>query len=72
MHSSCKSGRPAQISLSISAIPRWQRVHDGSARALCFQLDRKYSDVGILRWQSLSGKQATLDGDDRIFEQQPG
>ena len=33
------------------------------------ELDPKYVDVAVLRWQSLTGKQATLDGDGRSFEQ---
>jgi DNA modification methylase len=38
---------------------------------VCFgmELDPKYVDVVIQRWQTLSGKQATLDGDGRTFEQ---
>src|SRR6202165_2050912 len=33
------------------------------------ELDTKYIDVVVQRWQSLSGKQAKLDGDDRTFEE---
>ena len=33
------------------------------------ELDPKYVDVIVARWQSLSGKQATLDGDGRTFEE---
>jgi DNA modification methylase len=33
------------------------------------ELDPKYVDVVLLRWMSLSGKQATLDGDGRTFEE---
>ena len=38
---------------------------------VCFgvELDPKYVDVAVLRWQSVTGKQATLDGDGRTFEQ---
>jgi len=38
---------------------------------VCFgiELDPKYVDVIIQRWQTLSGKQATLDGDGRTFEE---
>jgi DNA modification methylase len=32
------------------------------------ELDPKYVDVAIQRWQLLTGKQATLDGDGRTFE----
>jgi DNA modification methylase len=32
------------------------------------ELDPKYVDVVILRWQQLTGKQAKLDGDGRTFE----
>ena len=33
------------------------------------ELDPKYVDVVIARWQTLSGKQATLDGDGRTFDE---
>src|SRR4030081_146781 len=33
------------------------------------ELDPKYVDVAIQRWQSLADKKATLDGDGRTFEQ---
>ena len=32
------------------------------------ELDPKYIDVNVLRWQSLSGQKATLEGDGRTFE----
>ena len=32
------------------------------------ELDPKYVDVVIQRWQQLTGKQATLDGDGRTFD----
>ena len=32
------------------------------------ELDPKYVDVVVQRWQQLSGKQAVLEGDDRSFE----
>jgi DNA modification methylase len=34
---------------------------------LGIELDPKYVDVVVLRWQTLSGQQATLDGDGRTF-----
>jgi DNA modification methylase len=36
---------------------------------VCFgiELDTKYVDVVVQRWQTLSGKQATLEGDGRTF-----
>ena len=37
--------------------------------ACCLELDPKYVEVAVLRWQSLSGKQSTLDGDGRTFNQ---
>jgi len=33
------------------------------------ELDPKYVDVIVQRWQQLTGKQATLDGDGRTFEE---
>lgn len=33
------------------------------------ELDPKYVDVVVLRWQGLTGKQATLEADGRTFEQ---
>ncbi|MGA8025943.1 MAG: DNA methyltransferase [Bryobacteraceae bacterium] len=32
------------------------------------ELDPKYVDVSVQRWQSLTGKQAVLEGDGRTFE----
>jgi hypothetical protein len=36
------------------------------------ELDPKYVDTIILRWQEFSGGTATLDGDDRSFEEIAG
>ena len=38
---------------------------------VCFglELDPKYVDVSVLRWQQQSGKKATLDGDGRTFDE---
>jgi hypothetical protein len=33
------------------------------------ELDSKYVDVSVERWQKLTGKLATLDPDRRTFEQ---
>jgi nucleoid-associated protein YgaU len=33
------------------------------------ELDPKYVDVIVQRWQTLSGNSAKLDGDGRTFEQ---
>jgi hypothetical protein len=33
------------------------------------ELDPKYVDVIVRRWQQYTGKQAVLDGDGRTFEQ---
>src|SRR5437870_12129623 len=39
-------------------------------RACCgIELDPKYVDVIVQRWQTLSGKNATLEGDGRTFEE---
>ena len=35
---------------------------------LGLELDPKYVDVIVQRWQSLSGKKAKLDGDGRTFD----
>ena len=36
---------------------------------LGIELDPKYVDVVVQRWQQLTGKEAKLDGDGRTFEQ---
>ena len=36
---------------------------------LGIELDPKYVDVIVQRWQSLSNKEARLDGDGRTFEE---
>jgi DNA modification methylase len=39
-------------------------------RVCCgIELDPKYIDVIVTRWQSLSAEKATLDGDGRSFEE---
>src|ERR1700704_6502398 len=39
-------------------------------RVCCgMELDAKYVDVVVARWQALSGKKAKLDGDGRTFEE---
>ncbi|MGA2137085.1 MAG: DNA methyltransferase [Bryobacteraceae bacterium] len=40
-------------------------------KRVCYgiELDPKYVDVVVQRWQTLSGKQATLDGDGRSFDE---
>ena len=39
-------------------------------RVACgIELDPKYVDVAVTRWQALSGKKAHLDGDGRTFDQ---
>ena len=39
-------------------------------KRVCYglELDPKYADVVVERWQGLSGKKATLEGDGRAFE----
>jgi DNA modification methylase len=41
------------------------------AERVCYglELDPKYVDVIVQRWQQLTGKKATLDGDGRTFEE---
>ena len=41
------------------------------AERVCYgiELDPKYCDVIVQRWQTLAGKKATLDGDGRMFEE---
>jgi DNA modification methylase len=40
-------------------------------REVCcgLEIDPKYCDVIIQRWQGMSGRNATLEGDGRTFEQ---
>jgi DNA modification methylase len=39
-------------------------------RVCCgIELDPKYVDVAVTRWQALSGEKAHLDGDGRTFEE---
>jgi DNA modification methylase len=41
------------------------------AERVCYgiELDPKYVDVIVQRWQTLAGKKATLDGDGRSFDE---
>jgi DNA modification methylase len=44
-----------------------------TARVCCgLELDPKYADVVVQRWQQLSGRQATLEGDGRTFDRIAG
>jgi DNA modification methylase len=41
-----------------------------TGRVCCgLEMDPRYVDVVIMRWQKLTGKQATLEGDGRTFGQ---
>ena len=42
-----------------------------STGRICYgmDIDPKYVDVAVLRWQRFSGQQAVLDGDGRTFEE---
>jgi hypothetical protein len=55
------------------AHPRWRvtlAAAELTERVCCgIELDPKYIDVVIQRWQTLSGGKATLDGDGRTFEE---
>jgi DNA modification methylase len=40
-----------------------------TSRVCCgLELDPKYADVVVERWQKMTGKEATLEGDGRTFE----
>lgn len=41
-------------------------------RALIMELDPKYIDIIVTRWQNFSGKKATLENDDRTFDDVSG
>ena len=42
-----------------------------STGRICYgmDIDAKYVDVAVLRWQRFTGQQAVLDGDQRTFEE---
>jgi DNA modification methylase len=42
-----------------------------STGRICYgmDIDAKYVDVAILRWQRFSGQEAVLDGDGRTYEE---
>jgi DNA modification methylase len=41
-----------------------------TTQRVCYglELDPKYADVVVQRWQALSGRKATLEGDGRSFD----
>jgi len=49
--------------------PLWPAAELTERACLGIELDPKYVDVVVLRWQTLAGKKATLDVDGRRFEQ---
>lgn len=51
------------------AEPPWRRPNSRDASAAGIELDPKYTDVIVIREQSLSNQKATLDGDGRSFEE---
>lgn len=38
-------------------------------RCVALEIDPRYVDVGVTRWQRATGLAATLDGDGRTFDQ---
>jgi DNA modification methylase len=42
-----------------------------SAKRVCYDIDidPKYIDVAVIRWQKFTGQQAVLDGDGRTFDE---
>ena len=44
-------------------------VAAGGRHAFLMELDRLYCDVIVTRWQAFTGRQATLEGDGRTYEQ---
>jgi DNA modification methylase len=40
----------------------------GRSARLC-EIDPKYADVGVIRWQEFTSREAVLDGDGRTFAQ---
>ena len=45
----------------------WERWR-GEINARLMELAPKYVDVIVRRWQEYTGKEATLDGDERTFD----
>ena len=45
------------------------RRRDTGRRVFAIEISPQYVDVAVKRWQTASGKQATLDGDCRAFDE---
>ena len=56
------------ISKDVRAEFLHQRGRGGGSAAGRQQIVNKYADVVVQRWQQLSGKEATLEGDGRTFD----
>ena len=56
------------MSRSSAAAPRWPRRKLTERVCYGLELDPKYADVVVERWQALTGKKATLEGDGRTFD----
>jgi hypothetical protein len=44
-------------------------MREGRAQARLIELDPKYIDTIVLRWEEFSGGTAVLDGDGRSYEE---
>lgn len=49
--------------------PHWPLRKSHERVCYGIELDPKYVDVDVQRWQGLTGKQAVLEGDGRTFEE---
>src|ERR1700692_1115894 len=65
---------PEQLGFSHARLPKGHGTSLAAAEAngrVCYglEIDSRYCDVIIQRWQNMSGRHATLEGDGRTFEQ---
>src|ERR1017187_8323232 len=72
--SACHLFTTTSTNFGSSSIPKQTRSVISAAEIterVCFgmELDPKFVDVVVKRWQALTDKQATLDGDGRTFDE---
>ena len=58
-----------EISMNFKQYPMAQRIELSGPHARMMELEPRYIDVAVTRWQEFSGQEAVLHGDGRSFDE---